>query len=110
MNDCFWVCIFPARENAGQYDVDTQVCDIPDDVQFLTLYSTDDLDTALGFYDTCIEALAGCDPERLDWLDRVNQCLFIGDMAKVVIYLVDMDDLTVKVWTEHALTVGERIV
>jgi len=103
----FFVTITPvAREDAGYYQVTSDIIEVPDDVDFLTLYAADSLDQALGYFDFCMHGLEECKVADLDWLDSLNQCLFFGDLARISIYQVTIATHSMQRLTEAVLTVG----
>jgi hypothetical protein len=105
----FWVTITPVILVDGLYEVDPDVADIPEDTLFLSLYQTDSYDTANGFMDECAELLGHCEGSDLEWLDRINQCLFIGDLARISLYQVSPATLTLFVLSEIILIVGGSV-
>jgi len=105
----YWVVLHPAHENAGNYQLDSAVAHIPDDVDFSTVYQTDNKEQALGLFDGWVKALSRCTPKDYIWLDRLNNCLDVGDLAQIIIYQIDTRNSSIVSIAESVLTVGGSI-
>jgi hypothetical protein len=105
----FMVIVTPARENAGEHDVSSDVASIPDDIDFLTMYTCTEFDGALGYFDEVVELLGRCSWDAPEWLDNFNRCLTIGYIAQVSIYQVSPKNNTLLRMANTAITVGGEI-
>lgn len=105
----FLVTVTPAHENAGEYQVSSEVSGLPDDVDFLTMYECSDADEALGYFDGVVHKLGLCLWDDLGWLDSFNQCLTIGDLAQVTLYQVIVKSKELSKMANTVITVGSKV-
>lgn len=105
----FLVTVTPAHENAGEYQISSEVIGTPDDMDFLTMYSCTDLEQASGYFDEVVRKLGADLWDELEWLDGFNQCLSVGDIAQVSMYQLDLRTHSLSRMANTVIMVGGEV-
>lgn len=105
----FLVTITPAHENAGRYEVSSEIASTPDDMDFLTMYTCTNLDQAVGYFDEVVSRLGVQLWDEMEWLDEFNHSLSVGDVAQVCLYQVILESLDMARMANTVIVVGGQV-